>query len=73
MAGVWGKWFKILHSNNFLGPTCNYNSKKHFLESEFFKNPSSHCYQSKLVTATFIGQMFYGISANQKSVFTSSS
>jgi len=28
------------------------------LNSEFLKAPSSHCYQSTLVTVTFIGQKF---------------
>ena len=31
----------------------------HFLNSEFLKAPLSHCYQSPLITATFIGQLVY--------------
>ena len=30
-----------------------------FLNRKFLKAPSSHCYQSTLVTVSFIGQMFY--------------
>ena len=29
------------------------------MNSEFFNVPSSHCYQSTIVTVTFIGHMFY--------------
>jgi hypothetical protein len=46
------KWFKILHSSNFLA--SNNNSKKQWV----FKCAICY-YQSTLVTVTFIGQMFY--------------
>lgn len=51
------KWFKILYSNNFLA--SNYHSKNIFLNSEFLKTSSSHCYQSTLVTVLLIGLTFY--------------